>query len=135
MKKYDCVKQEDKYDCGIAALATILMYYNKIYSLKELKQIISYNSNHRTNLFQLYFIATKLGFKSEAVILQSFEDFDNIELPCIVQLKFSNDILHFVVVYRIEKNFIIIADPAIGLITIPVEMFNKFFTGIILMIY
>lgn len=135
MKKYCCIKQEDERDCGIAALATILLYYNKIYSLSELKAIITYDRNKRTNLFQLYFIAVKLGFKATGVILESIEAFDYMKLPCIVQIEIAQDTVHFIVIYKIKENLITIADPAKGLRLISVKNFLNCFTGKALMIY
>lgn len=135
MKKCCFVKQEDKLDCGIASLATILLYYNKKYSLKQLKTIIRYNRHTRTNLFQLYSIAIKLGFKATGLILESIEAFNCIKLPCIGQIEISQDVLHFIVIYKMEQNFITIADPAKGLRIISIENFLNCFTGKILIIY
>lgn len=135
MKKYCFIKQEDEKDCGIAAVATIFLYYNKKYSLKELKDIIRYDRNMRTNLFQLYSIAIKLGFKATGVILESIEDFNYIKLPCIGQIEIAQDIMHFIVIYKFEQNLITIADPANGLRIITIKNFLNCFTSKVLIIH
>lgn len=135
MKEYCFVKQEDEKDCGIAALVTILMYYNKKYSIKELKDIIKYDRNMRTNLFQLYSIAINLGFNADGVILESIEALNSIKLPCIAQIEISENILHFIVIYKIESNLITIADPANGLRIMPIKNFLNCFTGKVLIIH
>lgn len=135
MKKYYFVKQEDKMDCGIAALATIFLYYNKKYSFEQLKSIINYDRNMRTNLFQLYSIAIKLGFKANGMTLESIEAFKYIKLPCIGQIEIAKNTMHFIVIYKIEESLIIIADPANGLRIIPIKKFSNCFTGNVLIVY
>jgi len=61
MNKYFYVRQEEDMDCGLASLATILLYYNKPYSLDYLKKMAEYNNKLGTNFFQLYSIAINLG--------------------------------------------------------------------------
>lgn len=135
MKNYCYVKQEDSYDCGIAALATILLYYNDRHSLKDLKEIISYDSKKRTNLFQLYSIALKLGFQGTGMKLESLKDFNYVTLPCIAHLEFSKNFLHFIVIYKISENYITIFNPSYGLDIIKIEDFSRYFTGNILTIF
>ena len=103
MKKYCSIKQEDKYDCGLAALTSIMLYYNKNYLIIELKALISYNPNDKTNLFQLHTLAKEYGFTSEGLFLESFKYLSHINLPCIAQLEIDTDVLHFVVIYEVEK--------------------------------
>ncbi|PSM55492.1 hypothetical protein C4L39_22585 [Clostridium diolis] len=135
MNKYCFVEQEDKKDCGIAALATILMYHNKNYSVKKLKGIMKYDRTMRVNLFQLYDTAINLGFESKGVILESVEAFKYIKLPCIAQIEINKNSLHFIVLYEIKKNLITISDPSSVLKTILLQNFLDCFTGKILMIY
>ena len=134
MKNYYCVMQEDKYDCGIAALATILSYYNHNYKLKNLKHLMSYNPDALTNFFQLHSLSNRLGFNSTGYMLDSLDLFTEIELPCIAQLSYCKDILHFVVIFEISINEIVVADPSVGLKTVPINTFIRNFTGNILVI-
>lgn len=134
MTKYYCVMQEDNYDCGIAALATILFYFNHNYTLEELKHLISYNPNTLTNFFQLHSLANQLGFNAIGYTLDSLDLFVKIELPCIAQISLLNDTLHFVVIFKINNNKVLISDPFYGLKTILTDNFSKYFTGNILVI-
>lgn len=135
MSKYFYVKQEESMDCGLASLATILLYYNKPYSLDYLKKLARYNNKLGTNFFQLYCIAIKLGFKATAVTIRNIKILNDIKLPCIAQLQFSIETKHFVVIYKIKANTIIIADPARGFLELSFKSFFSYFTNKILLIY
>jgi len=135
MSKYFYIKQEDAMDCGLASLATILLYYNKPYSLNYLKELADYNNELGTNFFQLYNVAIKLGFKATAATLKSIKLLNDIKLPCIAQIQISTDDMHFVVIYEVKINTIIIADPSKGIRELPFEKFENCFTNKILLIY
>ncbi len=135
MSKYFYVRQEEAMDCGLASLATILLYYNKPYSLDYLKEMAEYNNKLGTNFFQLYSIAIELGFKATALNLSNTKILNDIKLPCIAQLRSSTETMHFVVIYEVKINSIIIADPAKGLRELSFERFSKCFTNKVLLIY
>lgn len=134
MNNYCCVLQEDKYDCGIASLATIFSYFKYNYTLEYLKQLMSYNPNTLTNFFQLHSLSDRLGFSSTGYMLDSLDLFTEVELPCIAQLSFCEDIFHFVVIFEISKDGLLIADPSVGLKTVTLNTFVRNFTGNILVI-
>lgn len=135
MNKYFYVRQEEAMDCGLASLATILLYYNKPYSLDYLKKMAEYNNKLGTNFFQLYSIAIKLGFKATAIKLENIKILNDIKLPCIAQLRFSEETMHFVVIYKVKINAITIADPANGLRELSFKKFSNYFTNKVLLIY
>lgn len=74
-----------------------------------------YNNKLGTNFFQLYSIAINLGFIATTVTLRNTKILNDVNLPCIAQLRFSTETMHFVVIYKVKRNVIIIADPAKGL--------------------
>lgn len=135
MSKYFYVRQEEAMDCGLASLATILLYYSKPYSLDYLKEMAEFNNKLGTNFFQLYSIAIKLGFKATALTLSNTKILNDIKFPCIAQLRSSSETMHFVVIYEVKINSIIIADPAKGLRELSIERFSKCFTNKVLLIY
>ncbi|ARC83151.1 peptidase C39 family protein [Clostridium argentinense CDC 2741] len=135
MSKYFYVRQEEAMDCGLASLATILLYYNKPYSLNHLKKMAKYNNKLGTNFFQLYSIAINLGFIATAVTLRNAKILNDVNLPCIAQLRFSTETMHFVVIYKVKRNVIIIADPAKGLRELSFKTFSKCFTNKVLLIH
>jgi len=95
---------------------------------------MSYDSNTLTNFFQLHSLADRLGFYSVGYKLDSLDLFSEVELPCIAQLSYCEDILHFVVIFKISKNKLLIANPSSSLKTIPLNTFIKSFTGNILVL-
>ncbi|MEG1285361.1 MAG: cysteine peptidase family C39 domain-containing protein [Romboutsia sp.] len=135
MSKYFCVRQEEAMDCGLASLSTILLYYNKPYSLDYLKKNAGYNDKLGTNFFHLYSIAINLGFKATALTLRNTKILTDIKLPCIAQLRFSTETMHFVVIYKVKRNIIIMADPAKGFRELSCKTFSKCFTNKVLLIY
>lgn len=114
------VRQSHRMDCGPTCLAMIAKYYGKNYSLDSLG-ILREVSKSRTSLLELSKAAEAIGIKSQAVrISYSYLESKAI-LPCIVYLNNS----HFVIIYKIKKDMIYVADPALGLIRYSKKEFLK----------
>ena len=99
-------------DCGVASIAMISKYYGKNYSISQLNDFF-YLSKDGVSLFSISDVAEKLGFKT----LGGRFTFDQLKnkapLPSILHWEQQ----HFVVIYKIKKNHIIIGDPEFGIIT------------------
>lgn len=134
MERLVFVKQEEKNDSGVAALEAILVYYGSNYSLKELKEIISYNDEEGINVLDLYLAANVLGFKSMVANLKTYEYMEAINLPCIARLMDEKGKTYFVVVYKVLEDGIIISDSKQGIRKMLNKDFEKVFTGKILII-
>ena len=134
MERIVFVKQEEKNDSGIAALESILVYYGSYYPLKELKSVMSYNDEEGTKVLDLYLTASVLGFKSMVANLKSYEYMEAIKLPCIAKLRYEDNKIHFVVVYKILEDGMIIADPEKGIRKIFNKDFEEVFTGKVLIV-
>ncbi|HEM5077806.1 TPA: ATP-binding protein, partial [Streptococcus suis] len=52
--------QVDSKDCGVAALAMVLEYYNSHYSLAELREMLGTTENG-TTAFSIVSVANELG--------------------------------------------------------------------------
>jgi ATP-binding cassette subfamily B protein len=98
----------------------IAKHYGKNYSLPELRTA-SHTNRVGASLMGLSEAAENIGFHTLAVKV----DFDKVEkeapLPCIAHWNQN----HFVVVYKINKNKVFVADPAHGLITYTKQEFLK----------
>lgn len=125
MKKKLIVKQVDEYDCGACCLLSIIRYYNGNVPL-ELLKIDTNTSQFGTNAFELINASKKYGLEGKGI---NTKDLDNIKLPAIAHLKLDKDFYHFVVIYKIDKEFITIMDPALGKQKIIKEKFLNLFTG------
>ena len=111
MKKFPYYQQPDTMDCGPTCLRMIAKHYDRPISLEKLRRL-SGTTRAGSSLKGVCDAAEAIGFKTLTVKI----DFNNLEenapLPCIC---FWNE-RHFVVVYKISRDKIYIADPAHGLL-------------------
>jgi ATP-binding cassette subfamily B protein len=119
MKPFPFFKQLDQMDCGSTCLRMICKFYGKIYTAEFLRDI-SFANREGTSFSGLSDGAESIGLKSYSAKL-SFEKLKDSLFPCIVHWKRK----HFVVVYRIDKRCVFVADPAFGLIKYGHEEFCK----------
>ena len=96
-------------DCGATCLRMVARYFGQAYSLESLRNI-THTGKQGVNLLNLSQAAEKIGFIARPV-KASCEIFQgNSNLPCIVHWKNN----HYVVVYRVTKKSVYVADPALG---------------------
>jgi ATP-binding cassette, subfamily B, bacterial len=120
MHKFPVFIQHDANDCGPSCLRMIAKHYGRNFALEALRKK-THISRTGVSLLGISEAAESIGFRTEGVKL-SFEQLKNeIKLPSIVHWKQE----HFVVVYKIRKNNVYVADPAFGLITYTIEEFIK----------
>lgn len=125
-KSFPIYRQLDQMDCGPTCLRMISKYYGKHYSLQTLRDA-SYITRNGVSLKGISEAAERIGFRTLGAKL-SFEQLDSeVKLPCIL---FWNQ-NHFVVLppqnydSGNSKEMIQIADPAIGLVRIPKDVFLR----------
>lgn len=128
MSKYKCVKQHDITDCGAACIATICLQYKKEMTITKLRDM-SGTDVKGTTVLGIVQTLEKLGFEAKAVRItrDSFEE--KFTLPIIVRVLTKEGLTHFVVVHKIYKTKLLIADPAKGLRKIPKDEFFEDFDG------
>lgn len=114
------VKQPDAMDCGPSCLKMVAAFYGKNFSLESLRKKC-YITREGVSFLGLSEAADAIGFKTIGVKISFDMLRDNVPLPCIVHWRQK----HFVVVYRIRKGKVWVADPAVGLITYSEEDFIK----------
>ena len=122
--KYPHYIQHDHMDCGPTCIRMVAKYYECEVSIEKLR-VLSETTKEGTNLMSLSEAAEKIGFRTLAVKINFNQLKEDVLLPCIVHWK-SN---HFVVVYKISQNKVVIADPGCGLITFTVDEFIKLWIG------
>ncbi len=114
------VKQYDAMDCGPACLKMIAGFYKKNFSLDYLRRKC-FITKEGVSFLGLSEAADSVGFRTLGVKIP-FEMLEKkVTLPCIVHWRQR----HFVVVYKIFKDKVWIADPASGLITYSRGEFEK----------
>jgi ATP-binding cassette subfamily B protein len=134
-KKYPFVKQEGIKDCGCACLLMIMKYYNGNASIEYLRRL-TYTNKNGTNAYNLVNASIQLGFEAKGFSL-SFENLNEVNLPCIAHVIIDEKYKHYIVIYKIlyDKKKIVIADPSSSIKSISFEEFNKIWTGVIINLY
>lgn len=120
--KYYCVKQHDITDCGAACLATISKQNGYKISISKIREVAG-TDKQGTNVYGVIKAAKQLGFSAKGVKGNRDAFFSEFPLPCIAHVITNGSLLHYVVIHKITKKNIIIADPAVGILKISHEEF------------
>jgi ATP-binding cassette subfamily B protein len=121
------VKQPDAMDCGPSCLKMVSGYYKRSFSLETLRKRC-FITKEGVSFLGLSEAADSLGFRTIGVKIPFNRLEDSVPLPCIVHWRQK----HFVVVYKIKKDKIYVADPALGLTNYSREDFIKNWSGTII---
>lgn len=130
--KYTCIKQHDITDCGAACLATVSRQYGFKTSITKIRQIAG-TDKMGTNAYGMVKAAEQLGFTAKAVKGNQDAFFSEFPLPAVAHVVREGGLLHYVVIHKITKSKVVIADPASGIIKISPEEFFKEWTGILIL--
>ena len=123
--RYYCIKQHDITDCGAACLATISKQNGYKTSISKIREAAG-TDKQGTNVYGLIRAAEELGFSAKGVRGTKESFFSEFPLPCIAHVVVDGELLHYVVIHKITKKSIIIADPAKGIIKLkPEEFFGE----------
>lgn len=123
--KYYCVKQHDTTDCGAACLATISKQNGYKISISKIREIAG-TDRQGTNVYGIIQAAERLGFSAKGVKGDVEAFFSEFPLPCIAHVLVDGGMMHYVVIHKITKKQVIIADPARGIVKLtPEEFFGQ----------
>lgn len=131
--KYYCIKQHDITDCGAACLATISKQYGLKMPISKIREVAG-TDKQGTNAVGMIKAAEKLGFTAKAVKGDQNAFFSKFPLPAIAHVVVDESLLHYVVIHKITKKKVIIADPAKGIVKYSPEEFFKQWTGILILL-
>lgn len=131
-RKYVCIKQHDITDCGAACLATISKQYGFHTSITKIREVAG-TDKQGTNAYGVIKAAEKLGFTAKGVKGDKEAFFSEFPLPCIAHVVVDGTLLHYVVVHKITKKKVIIADPGKGLLKMAPDEFFKMWTGVLIL--
>ena len=120
MHKFIFTNQLDSKDCGPACLQMIAGYYGRMVSLQLLRERAHITRNG-VSMIGIIDAAESIGLSSFGTKLTFNQLAMEVTLPCIVHWKKN----HFVIVYKILRSKVFIADPAIGMISYSVDEFKK----------
>lgn len=111
-------------DCGPSCLRMICKYYGKTYSLQFMRDYCQVTRDG-VSLKSISKSAEKLGFKTFPARISFDTLVREMPLPCIVHWTKN----HFVIVYKISKGYVYVADPARNLIKYQKEDFLNGWIG------
>ena len=114
-------------DCAVASLLTIIKTYGGNVS-KEYLRVLTNTSNSGTNAYHLIEAAKFIGFDTRA-LTGDVSNLDKKVLPCIAHVIIDSKYKHFVVIHAITKNYLILADPAKGIVKMNIDDFKKISTN------
>lgn len=133
MKKSTRIQQRDITDCGAACLASVAMHYNLQLPVSRIRQYAG-TDKQGTNVLGLMEAAEKLGFQAKAAKGQ-LESLAKIPLPAIAHVVLKNGLHHYVVIYRVTKNYITYMDPGDGAFhKLTSSKFKEIWSGVIILL-
>lgn len=106
-------------DCGPTCIRMIAAFYGRTYSLQKLRQL-AHITREGVSLLGLSEAAEAIGFRTIGARI-TFEQLFQAPKPCVVHW----DQEHFVVVYKLRKGKVYVADPAFGLVEYSELEFKK----------
>src|SRR5258705_3062029 len=112
-------KQYDSMDCGPTCLRMVAKHYGRNISLQILREKTQIGKEG-VNLLGISEAAEAIGFRTQSVTLTYYSLTEEANLPAIIHWKQN----HFVVLYKIKRNQLFVADPARGLITFTPQEFK-----------
>jgi len=110
--------------CGATCLQMIAKHYGKYYQTSNLVNLTETN-RAGVSFAGISETAEKIGFRTLGVKISLQKLIDEVPLPCIAHWNQN----HFVVIYKIHRGKIEIADPAHGLMTYKTDEFVKHWVG------
>ena len=132
MKKNLIIKQDGYKECGAACLLSIIRYYKGNIPINKLVELTCTNKEG-TTFYNIKDTAEKIGLEAEGfkITNKDFSSLKKIKLPSICQI-INNNYTHFIVIYEIKKESVVIMDPAIGMKEEKINEFINKWTGYVL---
>lgn len=120
MKKFPHYRQLDTMDCGPTCIRMIGKHYGKHFSLQALRRH-SYLTREGVSMLGIAEASEAIGMRTMAVKISFTQLAQEGILPCIIPWNQN----HFVVLYRITRHKVYIADPAQGLLSYSLADFKR----------
>lgn len=127
-RRYPFYAQQSSSDCGAACLVMVGRYWGKQFSLNRLRELARVNRSGSL-LKGLVNAAETLGFVTRPV-KASLDQLGKQKLPAIVHWEGN----HYIVVYEIKRDHIVVGDPALGQRTLNPREFKAGWTGYTLLL-
>jgi len=120
IKKFPFFKQLDRTDCGPTCLKMIAKYHGRDFPLEYLRDLCFLTADG-VSLMGVSDAAEVIGMRTFSATVDYESLRDEVPLPCIAHWRQR----HYVIVHKIKKNKVYVADPQFGLITYSRAEFEK----------
>jgi ATP-binding cassette, subfamily B, bacterial len=120
MNRFFRYHQLDAMDCGPTCLRMVAKHYDRTLSAQELREAAEIGKEG-VNMLGIAQAAEKVGFRSLGVKISLDKLNKDAPLPLIVHWSQN----HFIVVYKISKSQVFVADPARGLLKYSLAEFES----------
>jgi ATP-binding cassette subfamily B protein len=127
-RRYQALLQLSETDCGAACLAMILRYFGRHVSINRLRDLANV-SREGASLYSIAEAAETLGFHTRGV-RALYEQLEKVELPAIAHWEG----FHYIVLYEVKPDRVVVADPAVGLRKMTRAEFEKGWTNYLLLV-
>jgi ABC-type bacteriocin/lantibiotic exporter with double-glycine peptidase domain len=131
--RYPLVRQFDSADCGPAALLTVLRTLGGNGTLAHVRKICR-TTLSGSSMHDLVRAAQELGLTARGA-MGEYEDLARERMPCIAYVAPESGLAHFVVVFRIKPDRVLIGDPGRGLVRMPREEFLRAWTSKVVILF
>ncbi len=121
------IKQQDQKDCAAACVASIAAYYGTHVPVSQVREFVS-TDKHGTTMLGIVQGAEELGFRAKGVRCPE-DALEQLPTPFIAHIVREDGTHHFVVVYRLKRNKVLVADPAEEIAYVSREHFADLWSG------
>ncbi len=134
MDKKLIIRQNGFKDCGPSCLLSIMKYYGCEASHEEVTYILKTDIDG-TNAYNIINGARSFGFDGYG-IHYTYENIINREIsfPIICHV-LKNGMYHFIVIYGVKKDYLIVMDPSSDITKLSIEEFKKIYLNTSIVIY
>lgn len=127
--RYPWVAQENEMDCGPACLAMISRFHANEIPIQYWRNQV-FTNRQGTSIFDLAKGAEKNGFEAHGLYLEDLDDLSASMLPVIVVRQY-----HFLVLYKVSPEYVIVGDPASGIRRLKRDEFYNGFENAVLLLH
>lgn len=129
-KKYPFVRQPGLKDCAAASLSMIIKYYGGYVGINQLNEMLKTTRNG-TTAFHLVQTLNDLNFEANGYKVK-IEDLSKYSTPLIANVIIEKSYKHFIVIYEVHNDYLLIADPAKKIMKMKISEFANIFSGVII---
>lgn len=127
------IRQKDLKDCGCCCLQSIIKYYHGFVHLETIRKD-TFTDHGGTSAYHLINAAKNYGFDGYGKRV-SKNNLAKEYFPAIAHVQLKNGLSHYVVIYKVIKDKIIIMDPTKGKIIMKLTEFFDIWTNILIVFH